>query len=112
MDMTDKDFDNVARMYVYLITDVRDLWRTSIDFLFSSLKQSPRETLLLISNYDPQDYFQNNVKLILLEVLANRYKFEFINIDNSTFLEKVQRDKSITGNKNKYYDYLNMKSRM
>ena len=87
-----------AKMYVHLYTNLRELWRTSLDFFRASFTQpSMTSNLLLTSNYDPQNYFQESVKKILLEFIADRLGFEFINIDNLSFLNKVHNNKSITG---------------
>ena len=88
---------NAAKMYIYLFTDLRNLWETSLDLFKSSFSKPLIETLLLTANYDPQDYFQETVKEILLQFLSDNLDLEFLNIDNLSFLDKVHKNRSITG---------------
>ena len=96
--ITDEKIDTAGKMYTSLVTEPTDLWMNSIFFFFSSLgSESLRETLLLISNYDPQNHFQGTVKKILLNILFDHLGFEFLNIDNRTILQGLINNQSITG---------------
>ena len=96
--ITDEKIDTTGKMYTSLVTEPTDLWMNSIFFFFSSLEsESLRETLLLISNYDPQNHFQGTVKKILLNILFDHLGFEFLNIDNRTILQDLINNQSITG---------------
>ena len=99
--ITDEKIYTAGNMYTYLVTEPTDLWMNSIFFFFSSLgSESLRETLLLISNYDPQNHFQGTVKKILLNILFDHLGFEFLNIDNKTILQDLINNQSITGELN------------
>ena len=95
--VTDELLTNAAKMYIYLFTDLRNLWETSLDMFKSSFSKPLIETLLLTANYDPKDHFQETVKEILLQFLSDNLDLEFLKIDNLKFLEKVHKNRLITG---------------
>ena len=96
--ITDKNLENAAKIFVYLFSVPRDLWLNSVKFLdFTLGSQSLRETLLLMSNFHPQDNFQETVKKITLQVLSSQLDFNFLDIDNGTFLKEVINNNSIIG---------------
>ena len=86
--ITDENLESAAKSFVYLYLEPRNLWFESMEFFFKSAPTSVRNTLLLVANYDPQDYLQETVKRILLELLSKHMKLEFFNIDNFRFVSK------------------------
>ena len=94
----DENLRNSANLSVYLFTQPRDLWIPAIEFFMDALsRKTLRGTLLLTSNIHPSNFFEETVKRILLQVLADYMEFEFLEIDNVSFLQKLQESGSVEG---------------
>merc|ERR1712155_320968 len=96
--LTPGNAEQIAKFHVFVFTEPRILWKPIIDFISNALWWgSKRGTLLLTSNIHPKDYFEETVKRILLKALSNQMNFEFLNIDNMSFLKRVETINSGTG---------------
>ena len=96
--LTPGNAEQIAKFHVFVFTEPRILWKPIIDFIYNALWWgSKRGTLLLTSNIHPKDYFEETVKRILLKALSNQMNFEFLNIDNMSFLKRVETINSGTG---------------
>ena len=96
--LSDENLRNSANLSVYLFTQPRALWNPAIEFFKDALSHKTlRGTLLLTSNIHPSNFFEETVKRILLQVLADYMEFEFLDIDNVSFLQKLQESGSVEG---------------
>ena len=97
--ITNEDLEDAAKQYIYLFTEPRELWTPSVNILAELLFESKtlRDTLLIISSSEPQDYFAESAIEFLMEALSTHFGFQFFNIENINFLQKVHSHKSIKG---------------
>ena len=99
--LSDENLRNSANLSVYLFTEPRPLWNPAIKFIEDALSSKTlRGTLLSTSNIHPSNFFEETVKRVLLQVLADYMKFEFLDIDSVSFLQKLQESGSVKG---RYY---------
>merc|ERR1712073_18241 len=81
--ITEENFETAWKMFVYLFSDMRSIWKQSL-ILFKEAAFTPtslRRLLLLISNYEPRDYLEVTAKRLFLSIFANDIGFELQNID-------------------------------
>ena len=96
--LTAGNVEEIAKASVFIFTEPRVLWKPVMDFMENALfTKSQRGTLLLISNIHPKDYFEETVKRMLLTALSNQMNFDFLNIDNFSFFENVEKKYSDKG---------------
>ena len=105
--ISDLDLKIAFEMYMYLFNYPRFLWsRFYMQFLQLLEDSTPKQTLLFLSNFEAGsgDYFQHIVKKTLLTVLSKNMGYNFINFNNASFLNNIQRNNVTSGKKNIYYN--------
>ena len=88
--ITNENLKTAADFYIYYLTEPRLLWGWASFFFYKSLtKDSPRQSLLLTTNYNPYNNFHETVKRTLLEILSDSLGLQFLHIDNTTSFKRI-----------------------
>ena len=105
----DEDLEAAARMHVYTFTQTRNIWNQVINLFSQERTSSPRFLLLLFGNMKPTNHFEESLKTIAMDTLAQHLGLQFGYIDDVAFMnvseerrEKIVGEKCIGFYANKY----------